>query len=345
MISVSRPNAVRFDPAARRGHIESYFVKANEPNGERAIWFRATIWASATEPDRPYAQGWAIAFDRRGGVNKHVVVKHVLPFSSASFGKEDLDIQWTIAPPSGQGESEHFSLRPGRTSGRIVRRNDSVAWNFELDGEARAFVPYPLESMYREGAFPKQKTLTPYPDLRVSGEAIVNGERWDISRWPGVQGHNWGRGHIDLYAWSHVNSWDSDVELIVEAFSGRVRIGPVMSPVITVVSARFRGVDYVWNSPIEMAQAHGDIGFRRYSFTAEGSRARIEGLFEVDTDDMVGLYYPNPDGAMTYCLNSKLARAHMRLEVRGRPPVVVQSRAAALEIGTRDDQHGVRMYV
>src|SRR5262245_32364204 len=103
MISLSRPNAVRFDPAARRGHLESYFVKAVEPNGDRAIWIKATIWASATEPERPHTQGWAIAFDRRGGVNKHVVVKHVVPFSSTSFSNQDLDIHWTLAPPSGHG--------------------------------------------------------------------------------------------------------------------------------------------------------------------------------------------------------------------------------------------------
>jgi hypothetical protein len=290
------------------------------------------------------AEGWAIAFDRRGGVHKHVAIKHVLPFSEATFGATNLDIHWSIPPAGGQGEPERMSIRPGQTSGRIVRRDDQITWDLQLDGEARAFVPFPYESMYR-GSFPKSKTLTPYPDLRVSGEVTVGGDRWDISNWRGMQGHNWGRGHADLYAWCHVNSWESEAELIIEAISGRVRVGPVLTPVLTVVCARFRGVDYLWNGPIEMARAHGDIGLRRYSFTAEAKRARIEGLFEVDTEDMVGLYYPNPDGPMTYCLNSKLARAHVRLEVRGRPPVVVNSRAAALEIGTRDAEHGVRMYV
>ena len=64
-----------------------------------------------------------------------------------------------------------------------------------------------------------------------------------------------------------------------------------------------------------------------------------------DADDMVGLYYPNPHGPMTYCLNTKLARARVRFEASGRPPLLLTSRAAALEIGTRDDGHGVRMYV
>jgi hypothetical protein len=46
---------------------------------------------------------------------------------------------------------------------------------------------------------------------------------------------------------------------------------------------------------------------------------------------------------MTYCLNSKIARGHVRLEVAGRPTIEATTRAAALEIGTRDPDHGVKM--
>jgi hypothetical protein len=58
---------------------------------------------------------------------------------------------------------------------------------------------------------------------------------------------------------------------------------------------------------------------------------------------MVGLYYQNPDGAMTYCLNSKIARLTLRLRPRQGEELVLASSAAALEIGTRDPEHGVEM--
>jgi len=333
------PNAVRFDPSAGDDHVESYFLKANDPLGERAIWIKATIFASAREPRRPVAEGWAIAFDRRGGVHRHVAVKHVLPYADANFGAEGLDVAWEIPAEGGA-----MRIRPGETRGRIARREHALRWDLSWKGDARPFVPFPHASMY-SGRFPKSKTLTPYPDLLFSGEIEVDGERWDISDWRGMQGHNWGRGHADLYAWCHVNAWESEVDLIVEALSGRVRVGPVLTPLVTIVCARFRGVTYTWNGPLELARAHGDVGPRRYGFSSESRVARIEASFEADTEDMVGLYYPNPDGPMTYCLNSKLARAHVRFEVAGRPPVVVKSSAAALEIGTRDAEHGVRMYV
>ena len=46
---------------------------------------------------------------------------------------------------------------------------------------------------------------------------------------------------------------------------------------------------------------------------------------------------------MTYCLNSKIAVGQVRLEVAGQPALEMHTRAAALEIGTRDPDHGVKM--
>ena len=348
MTGAVSPNAVRFDPRAcvGVGHVESYFLKANDPKGERALWIKATIFCSSAEPKRAVAEGWAIAFDKRLGPGKsnHIAVKHVLPYSSASFSAKELDVGWAFTPP-GSAEEERLSIRPGKTSGLITRRGASIGWSLSFEGDAIPFIPFPFASMYR-GRFPKSKTLTPYPDLVMNGEVMVSGERWDISGWRGMQGHNWGIGHADRYAWCHVNTWEEDgADLIVEAMSGQVRVGPVMTPVITLVNARYRGVTYSWHNPIELLRTHGDIGMRHHTFSAEGKLARIEGSFEADTDDMVGLYYPNPDGPMTYCLNSKLSRADVRFEVMGRPPIVLKSHAAALEIGTRDAEHGVRMYV
>jgi len=47
---------------------------------------------------------------------------------------------------------------------------------------------------------------------------------------------------------------------------------------------------------------------------------------------------------MTYCLNSKIARGSLRLEVAGRPALEAHSDAAALEIATRNPDHGVKMF-
>ena len=35
-----------------------------------------------------------------------------------------------------------------------------------------------------------------------------------VDRAPGMQGHNWGTRHAELYAWAHCNQWDGDDELV-----------------------------------------------------------------------------------------------------------------------------------
>jgi hypothetical protein len=72
---------------------------------------------------------------------------------------------------------------------------------------------------------------------------------------------------------------------------------------------------------------------------------RVVAELSAETDDLVGLHYANPKGSPTYCLNSKLARARVELSMPGGEKIVASSRAAALEIGTRDARHGVRMYL
>ncbi|MDB4933724.1 MAG: hypothetical protein JWP87_696, partial [Labilithrix sp.] len=72
------------------GHVESWFLKANEPGGRRAIWVKNTVFAR--EPGKgkraavvpPMAEAWAIAFDRERG---HVATKTSVPLDAARFAR------------------------------------------------------------------------------------------------------------------------------------------------------------------------------------------------------------------------------------------------------------------
>jgi hypothetical protein len=94
-----------------------------------------------------------------------------------------------------------------------------------------------------------------------------------------------------------------------------------------------------------LGKNRGLISLRRWEATARGSGVRVRAELSAETDDLVGLHYPNPRGAMTYCLNTKLARARVEIDLPGGRSIVANSRAAALEIGTRDPRHGVRMFL
>jgi hypothetical protein len=319
-------NAVRFERDAGADHVESYFLKLNEPRARRALWLKATILAGRYRD--PVAEGWAIAFDRESG---HVAAKEVVPYSEARFSPDALDVR-----------VRDVEIRPGFTRGKLEARGHRIEWELEFDATGPALTLLPTAKMY-QGKFPSSKLVTPFPDTRYSGFYRVDGREVKVDGWRGMQGHNWGRRHAQLYGWGHVNQWDGDAPVMMEGVTARVKMGPVLVPPLTIVCVWHEGARYEFNSVRTMLRNTGSVALRSWKFEAETHRAKLRGELSATTDDMVGLYYENPDGDMTYCLNSKIARAWLRLEPASGPPLEVTSRAAALEIGTRDPKHGVRM--
>lgn len=324
-------NAIRYDAEQPRGHVESYFVKANDAHGKRALWLKATVIASNIRPSHAMAEAWAVVFERNG---RHVAVKESVPFADASFSTEGLAVQI----------GKWLRFDSGGTHGSIERGSHRVAWDLSWERNGAALVHFPFPKMYT-ASFPKSKLVSPYPDLTLEGTIAVDDEEIEVSSWKGMQGHNWGRGHADLYAWGHCNQWDQHVDTVVEAVSARVRVGPVLTPLLTMVCVRHEGREYRLAHPRDLMSNRGELHPRRWFFGAKDRRISIEGDFSAPTDDFVGLYYPNPDGSMTYCLNTKIANGRVRIDVPGREPLDLTTRSAALELGTKDADHGVTMYV
>jgi hypothetical protein len=371
-------NLTRYDPAKldpAKGHLESTFIKLNDPSAPRALWVKLTIFAPtartsggpAYERGRTVAEAWAIAFDhtapedadagppsyrdgpaRKSAAPRHVAVKQTIPVEDAHLARErPVRLEVASVKYETQGDGRRHLV------GEVVHGESRVAFDVMLTPrDLLPLVHFPHPRMY-EGAFPKTKLVSPIVDARADGEVNVvspSGTRhWEVSGWPAMQGHNWGTGHADTYAWAHVNAWNEieGKELTLEGFSGRVRLGKkILTPLVTMIAVRHRGVRYEATSIREMLRTRGTIdGLRRWTFSAHQADAVIEGSISLRDDDIVGLYYPNPDGEMTYCLNSKIARATLRFAAHDRSPLLLTSDAAALEIGTHDAAHGARMYV
>ena len=320
-------NGVRFAGAAKGGHSESYFLKLNDPTGRRALWLKATILKKLDAG--PVAEVWAIAFDREG---EHIGVKEVMPFTDASFSREAFDVR-----------AGRVRFRDGRVEGAVSMDGHEVEWELDFTTDAPPLVPFPSERMYAD-SMPYWKFVSPHPDSRFQGKYRVDGQDVVVDGWHGMQGHNWGKRHTEFYAWGHCNQWDDADELVFEGASGQPKIGPVMAPMVSMFFVYHRGVRYSFNEPKYLLKTKADVTLRRWEFSAENDLARVEGAIHASTDDFVGLRYENPDGKMTYCLNSKIADARIRFAVEGRPPIEATTRAMAFEVGTKDRGHGVRLH-
>jgi hypothetical protein len=315
---------------ARRGHVESWFLKANDPRGRRAIWLKWTLWAGDRAPERAVSEAWAVAFGTERG---HVVTKSTVPFDSAQFPSDRLC-----------AEIDGCTLSETAARGRVESGGRAVAYDLAVEALEPPLLLYPAAWMY-EGPLPAQKVTSPVPNARISGRVEVGREHWALEGWPGMIGHNWGHRHADVYAWSQCNSWDDGEDMVLEGVSARVGTTALWAPTATVACVRYRGTSYALNKFASVARSSAEITPRRWSFRTRSGKVALTAEIWADTDDFVGLFYPNPDGTMCHCLNSSLARAEVTLRLDGQAPRTLRSSRAALEIGTRNPDHGVRMYL
>jgi hypothetical protein len=321
-------NLIRWDPGDRSGHVESLFLKANDPKRPRAFWLKYTILA---RPDgRTESYVWAVAFD---AARSNVAVRRRYDVLQVEHKSDPFSV---TAPD--------FLLEAGRVSGSVASAGHAV--RFDLRHTARSWPhrPYPFDRMY-DGPFPRFKILTPYPDELFTGSVVVDGELWPVLDWPGMQGHNWGRAHAERYAWAQCSSFEGAPGTWFEGFSARIRLGPVTTPFVTFVTLRHEGRTYSPMTPVALF-APVDVEHARWRFRAPGCGFTLSGELTATVDHMVGLIYENPAGDTASCLNSKLARCRVRLERSGQPPLeLTAEHTAALEVLVRENEHPVLMHL
>lgn len=319
---------LRYRDASARGHVESWFLKANDPCGRRAVWLKWTVWAGERAPARAVAETWAVTFGTSAGPT---AAKSITPFRSARFERHGLGVA-----------IDGCTLSVTAARGRVESGGRAIADDLSIAALGHPVGHHAADWMYSP-AFPGRKLSSPVSTALVSGQVDIGEEHWALVDWPGMVGHNWGRRHPEAYAWGHCNAWDDGDDLVLEGFTARG--SGVIVPAVTMLWARHRGVGYGFDTLISVARNRGAMTPRRWTFRGADREASIEGEMWAETDDMVGLFYPNPDGTMCHGLASMIANAEVTLRLPRLPSRTMRSSRAALEIGTTDARHGVRMYV
>lgn len=314
------------------GHVESHFLKAVSPHGERALWIRHTLLVPNDVADVGIAEVWAIAFERgRGPI---AAAKSVFPLRDARL--EDAPFSYRV------GDSV---LTEGRVEGRARSSGHALSWSLSFEAADAPFRPYPNAAMYT-GPFPKQKTLTPLPSATISGRFSVDGDTFAVTDWRGMQGHNWGAGHSERYAWVHCNSFrDEGASTWLEAMTARVRTGGVLLPWVSLATLCLEGERFRFDGPRALTSRAVSVEKTHYRTTLQRRGLRLDLDVESPPGGMAGLHYENPDGSMTYCLNDKLAKGTVTLSGPGRARRTLTSHGFALEVGTKDPAHGIPMLI
>ncbi|MFZ5723479.1 MAG: hypothetical protein ACOY33_07440 [Pseudomonadota bacterium] len=318
----------RYQFGQKKGHYESWFLRANHPSRNEAFWIRYTIFSPHGRPQDAIGELWVIHSD---GENKRVrAAKEELPVTDCHFSPRGLNVKI--------GEA---TLRPGELQGE-ARRPHRIRWNLRYEGGGAPMVFLP-ENLY-ETPLPKAKAVTQRPLVRFSGTLEVDGETVEIRDWTGSENHNWGSKHTDTYAWGQVAGFDDAPDAFLEAATAKLKFGPLWTPPLTILCLRLEGEDYKLNALTQSLRATGSWEYFDWRFDSRDRKSglRIHGRIHATRADFVGLTYYNPPGGAHTCLNSKIAACELTLERPGRPPRTLHTaHRAAFEILTDDTGHGV----
>jgi hypothetical protein len=315
-------NAVRY--AGQPGHVESYFLRANHPTRPLALWLKATILAPLEKP--AVAEAWFIFFDGEKGTT--FAHRQTEPFASAAFldaGDPDLDVRAAGLALSLGGR--------GSASGRFDAPQGpatvDLSWQVDPSPIARPLSIFPWRIL-RTGPVPKTKLLTPFPALRFSGRVTLPSGAVDLSGWTGMQGHNWGKEHPFEYAWGQCVFPADDA--MVEGFTGRIQLAGRTTPAISALVVRQGARTYAFDTILDVWRQQADVSLDTWALTLRSGDGEATLHMDASGRPMVCLGYGNPDGRLSYCFNSKLAKVTLTVRpVDGASFTCVSEHGGALE--------------
>ncbi len=290
-------------PEAAGGHVESWFWRANHPTERRALWLKATVLITA-EGART-ADAWCTVFQP----NDAFGLRATVPLDDASFA----------SPLNHRVSGCEFSRE--RMTGRLEGQAHAVEWDLTfrpLEGPLGAPLCLFPSTRLLDGPLPKNKSITPSAAAWFDGSLTVDGERWSIDRWPGMRGHNWGPAHAEHYAWGHALFLDGDgaPHALAEGVSARLRMGGRLTPWISGLIVRRGEREYRFDRIVDLWRQRPSVGDLDWTLRIRGRDGDALVSMAAEADEIACLGYGNPDGALRYCLNSKLAEVRLRVNPR-----------------------------
>jgi len=303
------PNRLRY--AAQPGHVESYFIRANDPARPRAVWLKVTVFAPLE--GEAQVESWFIFFDESRP--SPVAGRETARFRAEAFtpaGGRDRASACRLTLTLGSHGSARGSVRAA-TGDAVV----DLTW---IPGPDAISAPLSLlrGRLLQGGPFPRSKLLTPFPALSLSGHIDVGNERVVLDGWPGMQGHNWGREHAFEYAWGQClfPATEREPDTMLEGFTARVQIGGRTTPRVSCLVVQRGDRTFRFDRLFDLWRQAATLEPQRWTLRMRGTAGEARLEMDASGRPMACLGYRNPDGTTRYCENSKLARVRLQVQPR-----------------------------
>ncbi len=303
------------------GHYESYYLKVADAASRRAVWLRYTVHKRPGET--PIGSLWATLFE----VGGPYAAKYSPPPDALDCGGVDhLRIGSSRIGPDGA----HGEL-PGQAT-----------WELRFEGDEAPF-PY-LPSAWMYGAkLPRTKALSLRPAVRVSGTVTVRGHTFELDRWPGMIGHNWGAEHAERWIWMHGTSFAEDPDSWLDATLGRIRLGRWTTPWVANGCLSLGGVRHRLGGIGATRATAVDEYPERCTFVLPGKGIVVRGEVSAPREDVVAWVYSDPaPGSQHHTAHCAIADMRLTVERPDRDPLTLTvAGGATYELGMREQDHGL----
>ena len=313
------------DVPARRGHYESFYLKACEPGGGRGVWIRHTVHKRPGA--EPNASIWFCSFDRAAAGPRATKLTVAAAELSAPAGS------WIRVADA--------EIGPGRAEGSIETEALTAAWSFTFEGDERPCKYLPTDWLY-EAPLPRTKFVAPMPDVRFQGRLTIDDEPLELTAWPGMIGHNWGSEHAERWVWLEGTGFPDAPGTYFDAGAARVRLGSRVSPWIPSGMLMLDGEPHRLGGLGAIRRARIEESPTVCSFSLPGKDLVVHGRVSAPAKDFVGWVYADPAGPEHNTVNCSVADLELTVERPGRPPrELTLAAAGAYELGLRETDHGI----
>ena len=311
--------------AAKRGHYESFYIKACRPGGGQGLWIRHTVHKRPGA--EPNASIWFVLFDRDAEGPR--ATKVTVPAAELS------------TPAGSWIKVAGAEIGPGRASGAISTDALEASWELTFSGDAEPCRYLPADWLY-EAPVPRTKFVAPFPDASFTGRLEIDGNTIELDAWPGMIGHNWGSEHAERWVWLEGTGFEGSGETYFDAGAARIKLGSRTTPwvpsgmlVLDGERHRLGGLGKVRSASV--VESAGEC-----AFVLPGKDVVVRGRVSAPRKDFVGWVYADPDGPEHNTINCSVADLELTIE---RPAVPARelrlAAGAAYELGMRETDHGI----
>lgn len=268
------------------GMYESYYLRAAHPEEPVAVWIRYTV--QKPKGKAPKASLWFTLFDAS--------------LERPPAEKLTVDSDQLTEPPRAwiKIADSVFGIDG------IKGSSGEASWELRLTEAARPLEHLSPPWLYK-APLPKTKPESPVPFARVSGEVAFGDRTYQLERWPGMLGHNWGAEHAWTWVWLSGAGFDEDHQAWIDVVMGRVKVAGRITPWVANGAISLGGERHRLGGMLRRGiSADPQPGRARMVLPGEGG---VEAVIETAARREVtaAWNYSGPDGHIHDVLNCSMA--------------------------------------